>query len=446
MLLDFMISNYKSFAEEAMLSLEAAPKQSGLDYSLHKRKIGRKTYKTLCSAVLYGPNAAGKTAIIGALDTLKHIVTRGNVRDSDPLTSVDKAAFALSLIPNSMLANPLPVKFGIRFFEHDDLYDYALHIDLGAFLDSKHDRKVVFERLSINEREIFARNEQEVSLGDLDIFKDVLSLSFVKNEAAARLFASEVLADELFLTNGFKSLVSPTLSSCVTSWFEHRLTVVYRADQVKTARWVKDAAPQSAYIEKTVNDAAKIFGISSNALGYMLSEGESEPQLCSLFRSPAGKGGQAVNAEDYESYGTVRFVNLFPLVVQAIATGGVLVVDEFDASIHPMALMSIINVFHNDDINKLGAQLVFNTHNPVFLNKNVFRRDEIKFVERDHETGVSTCYSLSDFGTSGPAGVRKGDDYMKSYFVSRYGAIEDIDFTPLFEEIISDESSGPDEE
>ena len=42
-------------------------------------------------------------------------------------------------------------------------------------------------------------------------------------------------------------------------------------------------------------------------------------------------------------------------------------VDEFDASIHPMALMSIINVFHNDDININRAQLIFNTHNPIFL-------------------------------------------------------------------------------
>lgn len=32
-----------------------------------------------------------------------------------------------------------------------------------------------------------------------------------------------------------------------------------------------------------------------------------------------------------------------------------------------MALMSIINVFHNDDVNIHHAQLIFNTHNPIFL-------------------------------------------------------------------------------
>ena len=105
---------------------------------------------------------------------------------------------------------------------------------------------------------------------------------------------------------------------------------------------------------------------------------------------------------------------------------------------HPMALMNIINIFHNDGINKNHAQLVFNTHNPIFLNANMFRRDEIKFVERDDDTHCSSSYSLSDFGTSGKGGVRKNEDYMKNYFVDRYGAIKDIDFTPIFENFFKD--------
>ena len=33
-------------------------------------------------------------------------------------------------------------------------------------------------------------------------------------------------------------------------------------------------------------------------------------------------------------------------------------------------------------------------------------------------------------------GVRKSDDYMKNYFINRYGAIKDIDFSPIFEELV----------
>ena len=143
-------------------------------------------------------------------------------------------------------------------------------------------------------------------------------------------------------------------------------------------------------------------------------------------------------AEMYESYGTVRFVNEFPLIINTLLNGGTLVMDEFDASIHPMALMNIINIFHNDDINIHHAQLIFNTHNPIFLNANLFRRDEIKFVERDENTHISEHYSLSDFKTFGERGVRKGEDYMKNYFVNQYGAIKDIDFSPILESILQE--------
>ena len=115
--------------------------------------------------------------------------------------------------------------------------------------------------------------------------------------------------------------------------------------------------------------------------------------------------------------------------------GGTLVMDEFDASIHPMALMNIINIFHNDDINKNQAQLIFNTHNPIFLDSSLLRRDEIKFVEREEATGNSVHYALSDFKTAD--GIRNGEDYMNNYFVSRYGAIKDVDFSPILEKVIS---------
>ncbi len=99
-----------------------------------------------------------------------------------------------------------------------------------------------------------------------------------------------------------------------------------------------------------------------------------------------------------------------------------------------MALMSIINAFHNDELNINHAQLIFNTHNPIFLNHSLFRRDEIKFVEFENDTSVT--YSLSDFNTSETSGTRTNSDYMKNYFVNRYGAISDIDFSDVIASIV----------
>jgi hypothetical protein len=185
-----------------------------------------------------------------------------------------------------------------------------------------------------------------------------------------------------------------------------------------------------------LNEAAALFGVNSNALGYILDGEHEEAQLCSIFNRNSKHA--AIPVELFESYGTIRFINLFPLVLRTLREGGILVVDEFDASIHPMALMNIITLFHNDELNTHNAQLVFNTHNPIFLNSNLFRRDEIKFVDRDDETHCSTHYSLSDFGTAGAKGVRLSEDYMKNYFVDRYGAIKSIDLAPIIRTLMND--------
>ena len=83
MLLEFKTSNYKSFKEELIFSMIPAPKQKGLDYSVLNEKIGSKAYKGLSSSVIYGPNASGKTNIIGAMETFKQIILRGNIRNND---------------------------------------------------------------------------------------------------------------------------------------------------------------------------------------------------------------------------------------------------------------------------------------------------------------------------------------------------------------------------
>ena len=106
-----------------------------------------------------------------------------------------------------------------------------------------------------------------------------------------------------------------------------------------------------------------------------------------------------------------------------------LVVDDCDISIHPIALMDIINLFHNDELNTNHAQLIFTSHNPIFLNSNLLRREEIKFVERGSDDHSSSLYSLSDFGT----GIGEDEDYLSRYLANVYGAIPDIDFSSLFE-------------
>jgi hypothetical protein len=434
MLREFRAKNYKSFKDELAFSMIPAPKQKGLDYSILGEKIGSKKYKGLCSAVIYGPNASGKTNIIGAMEVFKAILLRGNIRNVDGKHSPNAAVNNLELIPNCTMKEKEPVTFTIKFIENRLLLEYQISIDIGAFLEAGYKRKILSESLSVNEKQIFSRDDTLV-FGDLNVIKEYLVNEFEENEnGAIKLAKSNLNSEELFLMNGFKAMFSSKLVNLISNWFENKFMVLYRADTLQLITKFTDPKKQTVYVEKTINDAARMFGINSNALGYIVPEDDSEARLCSVFD---GKK-TVISAELFESYGTIRFVNLFPLVINALLEGSTLVVDEFDASIHPMALMSIINIFHNDDINKKNAQLIFNTHNPIFLNSNLFRRDEIKFVERDDITHLSTHYALSYFGTSGEKGVRKHEDYLKNYFISQYGAIRDIDFSSIFESLLDD--------
>jgi len=443
MLLEFKTKNYKSFVETASFSMVAAPKQKGLDYSLMKTKIKGKEIKGLSSSVIYGPNAAGKTNIIGAMDVLRAIVLRGNIRNSEEKSSPNPAAVALELIPNNNEEERRPVLFSVEFCEEgkEEKFKilYELEIDLGVFLDENYSRKIVSESLFVNGEPIFWRTD-DLHIGNMKVIKEYLSDAMEKNaESVCEIARNSLIQDELFLTNGFKLIISQKFTKLIVDWFTNKFMVICRADSMQLIKRFADPNKKAVYVEKTTDKAAKLFGINSNAVGYVVNEDETDAKLYSVFQNTKNKKSAAVAAEIFESYGTIRFINIFPLVIKAIQTGGTLVVDEFDASIHPMALMSIISIFHNDDINIHHAQLIFNTHNPIFLNSNLFRRDEIKFVERDDESHQSILYALSDFGTTGDKGVRKHEDYMGKYFISQYGAIKDIDFTPIFEEILGRE-------
>lgn len=119
MLLEFKTSNFKSFKDEIVFSLIPVAKQKGLDYSIINKQIGKKKYKAICSSVIYGPNAAGKTNIISAIDTFKQIVLRGHINNSEETQSPNFAAYSLELIPNNALVEALPVCFYIKFIEEE---------------------------------------------------------------------------------------------------------------------------------------------------------------------------------------------------------------------------------------------------------------------------------------------------------------------------------------
>lgn len=428
MLLEFKMKNFKSFKEEMDFKMIPAPKLRELEYSLINKKVNNKEITALSSAAIYGPNSAGKTNIIGGIDVLRSIILTGNIKDKEMGTTLNTAVDKLELIPNIENDENEPVSFYIKFLAENLVIELSLEIRLGKFLQKDYDRIVEKEELRINGKMIYRRSKGLI-IENINEIKDYLIENFAKDTAEV-IAKSNLDTKELLLNGMFKTLYSKKIFDIIYNWFENDLKIIYRADTVESFPIISPENNKKFFFDKELNKALKEFGLTSDGITYPITDKKEAAEPLSVIHFANEQEGVAISAEVFESFGTVRFLNIFPLILTAIRKGSILVVDELDASIHPMAIMSIIKLFHNDEINKKGAQLIFNTHNPIFLTDSLLRRDEIKFVEREGSSSVH--YSLSDFGTSGANSVRKGEDYIKNYFINKYGAIKDIDFSDVF--------------
>ncbi len=128
-------------------------------------------------------------------------------------------------------------------------------------------------------------------------------------------------------------------------------------------------------------------------------------------------GGTAPLALDDQSAGTRSWIRLVSAALAALDGGGLLVVDEVDASLHPHLSAQLINLFRDPETNPSGAQLLVTSHDPTLLDEDTLSRDEIWFVEKDPDTGATRLFALADFRP------RKNENTEGRYLAGSYGAI-----------------------
>jgi AAA15 family ATPase/GTPase len=174
------------------------------------------------------------------------------------------------------------------------------------------------------------------------------------------------------------------------------------------------------YLRKTLNEA--IFEFGANNPIYFVQD-DAELKFASKIND------KVLPSEEFESRGTLRFLKIFPVILEAYSNGATLVIDEFPFNLHTDGVLSIINAFHHDAHNIKGAQLIFNTHNLGFLTHSMFRRDEIKLME--FKDNCSELYSIANFELSDRD---LQYDYDKNYLFGLFGAIKNVEFNPILQE------------
>jgi AAA15 family ATPase/GTPase len=117
-------------------------------------------------------------------------------------------------------------------------------------------------------------------------------------------------------------------------------------------------------------------------------------------------------ALDFESSGTKALYTFLYLYKKALESGGILILDEFDANIHPDILPLLVELFDNPKSNPLGAQFLYSTHNndimeymgkyrTYLFNKDdnesyCYRVDELKNIRNDRP--ILPLYRMKKLG------------------------------------------------
>ncbi len=119
-----------------------------------------------------------------------------------------------------------------------------------------------------------------------------------------------------------------------------------------------------------------------------------------------------------ESHGTRAFIKMFPFLNTALDSGGIVVIDEMDAAIHPLVLPELIRWFHDTHTrNKLDGQLWLSCHSASLLDD--LTKEEIVICEKDRQ-GRTSAHSLMDVK------VRRDDNHYRKYLSGIYGGVPNI--------------------
>jgi hypothetical protein len=141
--------------------------------------------------------------------------------------------------------------------------------------------------------------------------------------------------------------------------------------------------------------------------------------LVPMFRHSVGEVSTEFRYEE-ESHGTQKLFSLAGPLLDILDKGRTLVVDELDRSLHPLLTQHIIRTFHNTELNKNGAQLIFSTHDTSLLAMHLLRRDQVWLTEKE-EDQASALFPLTTFS------IRKGEALEKGYLSGRYGGLPILD-------------------
>lgn len=415
MLIMFKARNYTSFKDEVVLDLRAT------NYKQHPSHLleWKDNENLLKTVAIYGANASGKSNLISAMFLFEQyifnqFISRSEEEDFSEIRNMKLEPFKLAEDINDVSEfeiifthNGKQIQYGFECTPNEVVNEWYLIDDkmvferAGDLLKLGHSynkllkpyRKVIKERLHLAVLEYFLDEEgKEIILYDfVDFFDKKYDVFFeLFLESSIKSFPGMVRwNDRLANDEDFRVKVEKYVSKIDVG--------IKRFDiQEQLVRDEKTGEEKERKIVKTVHD---MYNYSGNVIGERFFD------------------------LHMESTGTLRFISYIQEVIERTERGGVLIVDEISARLHPLLTKLIIDIFQSSENTK--AQLVFTTHDTSLLNKDQFRRDEVVFINKN-DRGESVLSTLSDLK------VREDATFHKDYLRGKYGAIPIFKYDDFF--------------
>ena len=413
MLLQFYFSNYRSFEGEGILDMRASGSN---ELSSHIRNSLNE--KVLPVTANYGANASGKSSVFEAFRFMAFCVLESlsfsddNKKNSYKL-KVDSFKFSDS--------RDKPSEFEINYIDKKGkkelYYNYGFKIDNSGILE---------EYLAFNTKTGVRRNEDYTYV--------------VKRETNQKLYLDSSI--EKFRENLEISLKDKTLLISlgaklniddfirVRTWFINAEVINFSNSLygIFLENTLPDNIIESEKIRKNLVSFINSFDDSIIDIEVekisAIDESDSDNyRVFTVHKSDKGTSTARISMNE-ESSGTKKMFSLYQTLLDVLEKGTVFFADELDIKLHPLLMRNILLTFTDKEKNPNNAQLIFTTHNTIYMDMNLLRRDEIWFVEKDN--GVSKLYSLDDITNEKGEKVRKDSNYEKHYLLGNYGAIPNL--------------------
>ena len=410
MLIEFNVENFRSIKEEVTLSMISTKDSSFENHLIHSELL--KDEALLKSAVLYGPNASGKTNVLLAINLLKSLVVTSHERQKG-----DKLPFTPFKLEKIYLLKP--TRFKVIFMKSGVKYLYEI-----AFNSEKILKESLYNFPKNYKKIIFERNE-------------TINFKFTVDEKKQKIISERTLPNVLYLSKATQDNYEPI--SKVYDWFKDDLQIIgptdYPALSEFTAKMLNDESMKK-FVMKALLEAD--VGIDDILVRKQKLKNEDLPKDMPeeikklIIKQEQTKintihKGITFDFDKEESEGTQRIFSIIGPWIDALKTGKILVVDELDTKLHHLLNVFLISLFHNPTQNKKNAQLIFTTHNTNLLDiQDIFRRDQIWFTEKNISTGATDLYSLIEYSP------RKDKNIERGYLAGKYGALPFIKEIKIF--------------